>query len=237
VERRYIRGFYLLNSFTWSRARDNASGHLETANGDNSRVNYADVASEFGLSGYNQPLNNTTTVVWELPFGRDRRWANDLSPVLEGVLGGWRLTAINTMASGLPVNLSYSPSAAFQVSGAPTYRPNVNGDVYAPDGEQNLNNWFNKANITVPTDSSQPFGNAPRNVARGPALYTLDMGLHKGFGLFGRSRLEFRVEAFNVLNKTNLGAPNSNVSNTNFGTITTLATPARQIQLGVKFDF
>ncbi len=69
------------------------------------------------------------------------------------------------------------------------------------------NNWFNKANITVPTDSSQPFGNAPRNVARGPALYVLDMGLHKSFGLFGRSRLELRIEAFNVLNKTNLGAP------------------------------
>ena len=69
VERRYYRGLYLLNSFTWSRARDNASGHLETANGDNSRVNFADVEGDFGLSGYNQPLNNTTTVVWELPFG------------------------------------------------------------------------------------------------------------------------------------------------------------------------
>jgi hypothetical protein len=237
VERRYTRGLYLLNSFTWSRARDNASGHLETANGDNSRVNYADVESEFGTSGYNQPLNNTTTVVWELPFGRDRRWANEMSPVLEAIVGGWRLTAINTMASGLPVNLSYSPSAIFSVSTAPTYRPNLSGDVYAPEGEQNRNNWFNKANVTVPTDSSQPFGNAPRNVARGPALYVLDMGLHKGFGLFGRSRLELRIEAFNVLNKTNLGAPNGNVSATNFGTITTLATPPRQLQLGVKFDF
>ncbi len=237
VERRYSRGLYLLNSFTWSRARDNASGHLETANGDNSRVNFADVDGEFGLSGYNQPLNNTTTVVWELPFGRDRRFANSLPAALEGVLGGWRLTAINTMASGLPVNLTYSPASAFSVSTAPTYRPNLSGDVYAPDGEQSITNWFNKANVTVPTDVTQPFGNAPRNVARGPALYVLDLGLHKGFALVGRTRLEFRVEAFNVLNKTNFGAPNSNVSNTNFGTITGLATPARQIQLGVKFDF
>ena len=84
---------------------------------------------------------------------------------------------------------------------------------------------------------TQPFGNAPRNAARGPALYVFDLGLHKGFALVGKSRLEFRVEAFNVLNKTNFGAPNGNVSNTNFGTITGLATPARQIQLGVKFDF
>jgi hypothetical protein len=237
VERRYTRGLYLLNSFTWSRARDNASGHLETANGDNSRVNFADIDGEFGLSGYNQPLNNTTTVVWELPFGKDRRWGSTMSPVLEGVVGGWRLTAINTMASGLPVNLSYSPSAIFQVSGVPTYRPNLSGDVYAPDGEQSVSNWFNRANVTIPTDRTQPFGNAARNVARGPALYVLDMGLHKSVGLVGRSRLEFRIEAFNVLNKTNLGAPNSNVSNANFGTITTLATPARQLQLGIKFDF
>jgi hypothetical protein len=237
VERRYNRGLYLLNSFTWSRAQDNASGHLETANGDNSRVNFADVEGDFGLSGYNQPLNNTTTVVWELPFGRERRFANNLPSAVEGILGGWRVTAINTMASGLPVNLNYSPAAAFNVSTVPTYRPNLNGDVYPADGEQTLNNWFNKPNITVPTDASQPFGNAPRNVARGPALYTLDMGLHKGFGLVGRSRFEIRIEAFNVLNKTNLGAPNSNVSATNFGTITSLATPARQIQVGVKFQF
>jgi len=176
-------------------------------------------------------------VVWELPFGRDRRWATDLPPVVEGILGGWRLTAINTMASGLPVNLNYSPASAFTVSTVPTYRPNLSGDVYAPEGEQSITNWFNKANITIPTDVSQPFGNAPRNVARGPALYVLDLGLHKGFAVVGKSRLEFRVEAFNVLNKTNFGAPNSNVSATNFGTITSLATPARQLQLGVKFDF
>jgi hypothetical protein len=157
--------------------------------------------------------------------------------VVEGILGGWRLTAINTMASGLPVNLTYAPAAAFNVSAAPTYRPNLSGDVYAPEGEQSITNWFNKANVTIPTDVTQPFGNAPRNVARGPALYVLDLGLHKGFALVGRSRLEFRIEAFNVLNKTNFGAPTSNVSATNFGTITTRATPARQIQLGVKFDF
>src|SRR5205823_5295691 len=100
VERRYTRGLYLLNSFTWSRARDNASGHLEVQNGDNSRVNFRDLDSEFGTSGYDQPLNNTTSFVWELPFGRDRRYANSLNPIIEGVLGGWRVVGINTMTSG-----------------------------------------------------------------------------------------------------------------------------------------
>jgi hypothetical protein len=236
VERRYSQGFYLLNSFTWSRAQDNASGHLETANGDNSRVNMADLDGEFGISGYNQPLNNTTTLIWELPFGRDRRYASDMNGVMEAVLGGWRLTAINTMASGLPVNLTYSPSGTFSVSGAPTYRPNITGDIYADD--PGVGGWFNSASVSVPTSSSQPFGNAPRNVARGPAIYTLDLGLHKGFALpLGQSRVEFRLEAFNALNKSNFGSPNGNRSSTNFGTITSLSTPPRQIQLGVKFDF
>jgi hypothetical protein len=176
-------------------------------------------------------------VVWELPFGKDRRWASNMNAVLEGLAGGWRLTAINTMTSGLPVNLSYSPGAAFQVSGVPTYRPNLTGDVY---GDRSITSYFNTANVTVPTDVSQPFGNAPRNVARGPAVYLLDLGLHKQVGLgVGQSKVEFRIEAFNVLNKTNFGSPNANRSNTNFGTITSLAnaTTPRQIQLGLKFYF
>jgi hypothetical protein len=238
VERRYQRGLYVLNAFTWSKAKDNASGHLEANNGDNSRINYRDLASEWGTSGYDQPLNNTTTVVWEVPFGHGRRWATNMTPLLEGIAGGWRITAINTMTSGLPSNLSYSPTSTFQVSTAPTYRPNLVGDLYPASGQQTIDNWFNKDSVQVPTDRTQPFGNAPRNGGRGPAIYTLDMGLHKSVDLGVRqTRLEFRVEAFNILNKTNFGSPNGNRSDTNFGTIRSLATAPRQIQLGMKLDF
>ena len=80
MERRYSRGLYLLNSFTYSRARDNASGHLEVQNGDNSRVNYRDIEAEFGRSGYDQPLNNTTSFVWELPFGKGRKFGDEPEP-------------------------------------------------------------------------------------------------------------------------------------------------------------
>jgi hypothetical protein len=204
VEKRYSRGLYLLNSFTWSRARDNASGHLEATGGDNSRVNFADIEGDFGLSGYNLPLNNVTTVVWELPFGHDRRWGGNMHAALDAIAGGWRLTAINTMSSGRPVNLTYSP------------------------------------NVAVPTSVSQPFGNAERNSAVGPNYFTLDLGLHKSFAIVGSSRVEVRLEAFNALNRSNFAVPNSNRSQTNFGTITSMAlanAPGRQVQLGVKFDF
>jgi hypothetical protein len=237
VERRYSNNLYLLNSFTWSRGRDNASGHLESANGDNSRVNLANLESEFGLSGYNQPLNNTSSVVWELPFGQGRRWGQALHPVMEAIAGNWRVVAINTMTSGLPVNLVYNPAAQFQVSGAPSYRPNISGDVYAPAGQQSITNWFNRDNVTIPTDRTQPFGNAPRNVAKGPAIYSLDLGLHKGFAIGLQRRLEFRIEAFNVFNRSNFGAPVGNRSATNFGTITGLSTTPRQVQLGARFSF
>ncbi|HUP40952.1 MAG TPA: TonB-dependent receptor [Vicinamibacterales bacterium] len=236
VERRYSDGLYLLNSFTWSRARDNASGHLEAANGDNSRVNMANLDGEFGISGYNQPLNNTTTVIWQLPVGRERRWGSTMSPVLDAIAGGWQMTAINTMTSARPVNLTYAPSSQFSVSGAPTYRPNVIGDIYSAD--RSITGYFNTANVLVPTDSTQPFGNAERNSAVGPATYVLDLGVQKSVMLPKTDgRLELRIEAFNVLNRTNFAVPNGNKSATAFGTITSLATPARQIQLGVKVDF
>jgi hypothetical protein len=237
LEQRYTRGLYLLNSFTWGRARDNASGHLEVQNNDNSRVNYANLAGEFGRSGYDQPLNNTTSFVWELPFGNGRRFASQMNPVMEGILGGWRVVGINTMTSGVPVNLSYSPSATFSVSGSPTYRPNLTGDPLTPEDQRAFNNYLNSATVEIPTDRTQPFGNAPRNAARGPSFFQLDLGLHKALGL-GRDNtsLEFRVEAFNLFNHTNFTTPNANRSNANFGTITSTF-PARQIQLGVKLHF
>ena len=237
VERRYSRGLYLLNSFTWSRARDNASGHLEVQNGDNSRVNFANIDSEFGRSGYDQPLNNTTSFVWELPFGQGRRYASNLSPVLEGVLGGWRVVGINTMTSGVPVNLSYSPATNFSVSGSPTYRPNLTGDPVTPEGQRTISNYLNPDTVAIPTDRSQPFGNAPRNAARSPAFFQFDLGLHKTFGLWReQTRLELRVEAFNLFNQTNFGSPNGNRSASAFGSISSTF-PARQLQLGVKLHF
>jgi hypothetical protein len=155
--------------------------------------------------------------------------------VLDGVLGGWRVVGINTMTSGVPVNLSYSPAGAFSVSGSPTYRPNLTGDPLTPDG--GIGNYLNRDTVAIPTDRTQPFGNAPRNAARAPAFYQFDLGLHKAFGL-GRdqTRLEARVEAFNLFNTTNFGAPSGNRSATTFGTITS-ASAARQIQLGLKLYF
>ncbi len=241
LERKYRQGFYFLNSFTWSKAIDNASGHLESFNGDNSRVNFRNLAAEKGLGAYNQPWNNTSTTVWEVPYGKGRRW-DGRNWFLNGVFGGWRVSAINTMTAGQPINLNYGPPAAFSVSGAPTYRPNyLGGSLYSP--ERSPTNYFNRAAVVAPSianinDPTQPFGNLGRNVAISNAIYNLDGGLHKEFPLPRESmNFQFRAEFFNLFNKSNLGAPQANVTANNYGTITGLASPARQIQFALKLVF
>lgn len=236
LEKRYSAGVYLLNSFTWSKAIDNASGHLEAFNGDNSRVNFRNVGSEKAVGAYNQPVNNTTSVVWELPYGKGRKWGASLPGAADAILGGWRLTGINTMTSGQPVNITYSPASAGQVSSAPSYRPNyVGGDIYATN--RSASAWFNRAAFALP-GIDQPFGSLGRNIARTEAIYNFDLGLHKNFQLWSEaSRIEFRSEFFNLFNTTNLGSPAQNASNANFGTITSLSSPARQIQFALKLVF
>jgi len=237
LEKRYSGGLYLLNSFTWSKTIDNASGHLETANGDNSRVNFANVANDKGLSSYDQPFNNTTSLVWDLPYGKGRHFGTDAPGLVQGALGGWQFTAINTATSGLPINLIYSPTQQFSVSSAPNYRPNISGDPVTPEGQRTTVNYLNRATVSVPTDPSHPWGNAGRNIARGYPMYQLDIGLHKEFRLWSESsKLQVRAEAFNLLNQTNFMAPDSNISNSTFGSITTTF-PARQLQFAMKVIF
>jgi len=249
LEKRYGNGLYLLNSFTWGRTFDLSGGHLETNNGDNSRVNFANPSSDYGRSGYDQPLNNTTSIIYDLPYGRGRHFGGNSPYALNAILGGWQLTVINTMNSGLPTNLTYnnSTSTNTNVTDLYTYRPNVNGKVVAPASNRvktatALTGYLVKAatpgaaGVSVPT-SGYPIGNAQRNMVVGPAFYQTDLGLHKAFPLWREgSTFDFRAEAFNVLNKVNYQAPDGNVSNGTFGSISS-AFPARQLQLAAKIIF
>lgn len=241
-ERRFAKGLYLLNSFTWSKAIDNVSQVLEEPNGNEGRPqNVYDIAADRGVSAYDQPFNNTTSFVWELPVGKGRAFGNNISPWLDGVIGGWTLTGINTMLSGQAINLRYQPSPVTanlpSFLGGVALRPNVLGPVLAPDGQRSIDNYFNRNLITLPT-VDQPFGNAGRNIARSDAFFQFDFGLQKNFRLpiTEVSKIEFRMEAFNLFNKTNFGAANADRSSSAFGTIRSTF-PARQIQLALKVSF
>jgi len=241
-ERRFSKGLYLLNSFTWSKAIDNVTQVLEEPNGNEGRPqDVYNIAADRGLSAFDQPINNTTSFVWDLPFGRGRTFAADINPWLDGVIGGWTLTGINTMLSGQTINLRYQPSpvtanlASFL--GGVALRPNASGDVLAPEGQRTIDNYFNKNNVSIPT-VDHPFGTAGRNIARSNAFYQFDLGLQRDFRLpvSETSKLEFRMEAFNLFNKTNFGAANGDRSSSAFGTIRSTF-PARQIQFALKVSF
>ncbi|HEY7284052.1 MAG TPA: TonB-dependent receptor [Vicinamibacterales bacterium] len=231
----------LLNSLTLSKAHDNAAGALENQNGNfPAPQDLRNLGADYGVSAYDQPYNNTTSFIWALPFGKGKRWGSNASPAMDALIGGWQVSGVNTITPGEMVTLTYSPSAAFQVSaitndfsGANNYRPNVVCDPYAPAGQQSITNWFNPACVTLPTDPSQPFGNAPRNNVRGPNYWTFDLAAVKAVPIPGNARVQFRIEAFNLFNRVNFTPPASNRSLNTFGTITSTF-DARQVQLGVK---
>jgi hypothetical protein len=242
LEKRYSSGLHFLNAFTWSKSMDTMAGALEAANGDGTSVDMRNLRyNGLAISNYDQPLNNTTSVIWELPYGRGRRFGSNAAAPLRMAFGGWRVGAINTMVSGQPVNLVYTPPASMQVtdtlsSSAMSYNANLLGNPALPADQRSPARFFDASLVQAPTDVTTPFGNAARNSARSSPLYQLDISAQKEFP-FGEARfVQFRAEFFNALNKTNFSPASGNISNSNFGTITGTF-PARQIQFALKLAF
>jgi hypothetical protein len=249
LERRYSNGIYLINSFTWSRAFNNTSADLETNGGDSAVINFYNPAGDRGPSGYDQPLNDTLSIIADLPFGKGRMSGKNAPAWQQATLGGWQLSAINVVASGLPINLTYAPQGQYIVSStsaAYSVRPNLVGtpkSVYAPKSSwvktnSAVSGTLLASQVTVPTPS-QYFGNSGRNDLRGPGFGQLDLALHKSASLWWESSsLEFRVEAFNVLNAVNFQTPDSARTDGAFGSYTAAnAYPARQLQVALRLTF
>lgn len=250
VERRYSGGLYFLNSFTWSKALGNTEQALENVGTNNTVANVQniyDLAAERGPSSYDQAVVNVTSAVYELPFGKGRKLGAHWNPVTDSVLGGWQISGINTATTGLPVNIQYTPTAAFDVTGRTNdfwglavERPNLVGDPRNGAGNDVTGTpfWFNKAAFAIPTDASKPFGNLGRNALRGPGLWQVDLAVNKTFRIPVREGMgvQFRSEFFNLFNHTNFGFPDPNVSSSTFGRVTTTL-GARQIQFALKLMF
>jgi hypothetical protein len=122
-------------------------------------------------------------------------------------------------------------------------------ELYTAEGELDPNNYLDINAVVVPSDRSRPFGTIGRNTVRGPNFWQADLGLHKSFPLPGEStRLEFRMEAFNLFNRSNFLVPDTNASNIrrdgqgnaipggSYGRISGTY-PARQIQFALKLIF
>jgi hypothetical protein len=250
LERRYSNGISLINSFTWSQAINNASADLETYGGDGALVNLYNPQGDRGPSSYNQPLNDTLSFIAALPFGKGRMFGDSAPGWQQAILGGWVVTGINSVTSGLPINLTYTPSAQYVVSSTSevySVRPNLVSTakaVYAPRSnyvktKSALSGTLLSSQVSIPTPS-QYFGNAGRNDLHGPAFAQLTLAVHKTVPLsWEDSNLEFRIEAFNVLNSTNFQYPDTAVTDgASFGTYTAAnAYPSREVQVALRLSF
>ena len=174
-------------------------------------------------------------MLYDLPFGKSRRFKFSNS-IVDAIAGGWGINMINTMTSGLPLNITYGPTTQASVSSLTTPRPNLTGaPIYLATG-----NPINLSNAAGASRSAQlytqPWGNAARNIVHSPAFYNFDFGLHKNFSLFSESRfLQVRAEAFNLLNKTNFAPPGTLSANSGGFGVFSQTFPARQVQLALKF--
>jgi hypothetical protein len=235
----FVGGLTLLNSFTWEHSLDNASASLEGNTPSPQDAN--NLRADYAQSDYNLPVADITSLVYELPFGRGRHYMSGMNTVGDAVLGGWQVSAINTMQAGTPFNITYSPNSATAVSpqiaatyrGANEYRPNVAPGTAPTQGRSvilpnsgyvqyvNLAAYSLPATCSVTTspcptaDLLSPFGNASRNPARTPAFYETDLSLNKTFDTPIESmKVQFRGELYNVFNHTNLYLPSSGLGGT-----------------------
>jgi hypothetical protein len=253
-EQRFVAGLTLLNSFTWSHSLDNAGASLEsnTPSPQDSR----NLAADYGQSDYNQPLVNTTSLVYDLPFGKTRRFMNT-GGVLNAALGQWQVSAVNQAESGFAYNLTYSPIAARQVSpgiqssfrGANLYRPNrVAGQplthlVKTPSATGTTVQYVNRAALTLPSSTAPtPFGNLGRNASRSPIYNTLNVAFNKRFDTpVDVLKVEFRGELYNAFNHTNFTTPGTGISAVSGGSISggaiTSTFDPRIVQFGLKALF
>jgi len=244
LEKRYSDGIYFINAFTWSHTMDQASGHLEEDDGDSEYVNLYNMARDYGRSSLDQPINETLSLTYDLPYGRGRRFGSSSGYPLQLIAGGWQVSAINSWTSGLPVNLTYVPTTTQEVDASllsAYYRANISGNPLLPSGSRvktsTYLSYLNPATVTVPTADNEPFGNAARNIARAPNYDSLNLSVHKRFPLWSEaSGLEFRVDSFNTLNKVNYQAPDGVATDSTFGQITAFY-PAREMQGALKLVF
>ena len=245
LERRFTAGLSFLNSITWSKAMDNVGQALEDQGQGNrsSPQNFYDLRAEKGASGFDQRLNNTTSIIWDVPLGRGRRFGSGMAAPLDYLIGGWQISGINTATSGEPLNIGWTPPATAQVSdigpdwrGAISYRPNLIGTAVIPESARSGTIRYLDRAAFAATTATMPFGNLGRNAIYGPSFLQLDANIRKSFRLSERMNLQFRSEFFNMLNKTNFRAPVVNWSASTFGQFTQTYQP-RQIQFALKLIF
>jgi hypothetical protein len=200
-------------------------------------ANPYDPESEWSPAIFDVPHVFSANTTWELPAFRNN-----------AALGGWQLNGIVSLRSGYPFSPSIATpnwSRSGNTAGGTEDRPNVKPGT---DPRRlitgNPNAWFDTSAFELQRQGT--FGNTPRNFLRGPGFANVDVSLVKNQSLIGATRLQLRLEVFNVLNRANFGVPTRQVFAgatqneaplATAGQVTRTVNSARQVQLGIKVLF
>jgi hypothetical protein len=163
------------------------------------------------------------------------------SGLAKSLLGGWQINGIANFSSATPFTVFDSVDVAQQgsapeITGFSANRPNLTGDPNL--GSHTVEQWFNVDAFQRldPLTNAGQFGNAGRNIVRGPAFGVLDLSLLKNFRIRESKEIQFRFECFNVANHPNFFLPENDIGSANFGRILQ-AGPPRLLQFALKFLF
>jgi hypothetical protein len=232
----YLRAFY-----TYSKTIDPGTGNTAGTNGGSGGQDLQNVSNPYlgwkydvGPSGFDRTHIATVNFIYDIPLFRGNQ-----SRLLKTTLGGWQVSGIVTMESGLPINIGLTGGQAGNALPNATNRPDLVGKIAYPStigaGKQVIQ-YLDPSAFVLPAVGA--FGNLGHNAVRGPGRDNWNLSLFKSF-VFSEtrgSRLEFRVETFNTWNHTQFNQVSSNFGSSNFGQYTSAFDP-RILQLALKAYF
>ncbi|HXA66753.1 MAG TPA: hypothetical protein VNV82_16455, partial [Bryobacteraceae bacterium] len=247
--KRFSGGFSMTAAYTHAVSIDDSSGirvqGYDTLFPQNSNCQRC----ERGLSSFDTRHRLVVAPLYELPIGKGKLLNID-NGFANAIIGGWQAGGILILQSGVPETITIG-GVDNSITTTGYDRPNATGTSSAA-ANQTPNGWYNPAAFVEAPRGF--FGNVGRDSATAPGIYTINAEIHKNFRMPYKEghQLQFRAEAFNLLNHPNWGGPNGNIlagaqtpgqpatyPHQGFGTITGLAfgIPMRQLQLGLKYSF
>ena len=229
------RSALLTFAYTWAKSTDTksaAAGIGATGfNGWQGFLDNQDPERDHGLSDFDVDHRLVASFVYNLPVGNGERYAGDATGAKEALVGGWQVNGIYTWQHGFPLTVTAADLGGLNDSFGAN-RADLVGD--ANSGGNDIERWFNTAAFAQP--AAGQFGSSGRNILRGPGINNLDLAVFKNFSLVGRTKLQFRLESFNVLNHTQFNSVNTSITSPSFGVVNG-ARPGRINQLGLKVIF
>lgn len=223
------------SAYTWSKSLDTKSAAAGIGNGGaiagwQGFLDNHNVRRDYGKSDFNVDHRLVNSFVYELPFGRGRRYLSGASKVMDHIVGGWQVNGIVTFQGGFPMTIQAADIGGLNDSFG-TNRADISGDPVLNSGSRTIDRWFNTDVFTQPGFGI--LGNSGRSIFNAPGINNWDTGIFKNFQFHEKVALQFRFESFNFFNHTQWSPPNRNRADNRFGQISGTR-PARINQMGLK---